>query len=95
METAIPLLLQRLTELVDHKLVSIAFPDEGAHKRFHRLFSNYELITCIKVRNGMKRVVTLKEGNAVGRHVVIVDDLVKSGGTLQECAKVRVRGETL
>ncbi|XP_062520524.1 uncharacterized protein LOC134195507 isoform X4 [Corticium candelabrum] len=87
LETAIPLLLQRLTELVDHKLVSIAFPDEGAHKRFHRLFSNYELITCIKVRNGMKRVVTLKEGNAVGRHVVIVDDLVKSGGTLQECAK--------
>ena len=27
----------------------------------------------------------LKEGDPKGRHVVIVDDLVQSGGTLIEC----------
>ena len=27
----------------------------------------------------------LKEGEPKGRHVVIVDDLVQSGGTLREC----------
>ena len=28
-------------------------------------------------------------GEALGHHVVIVDDLVQTGGTLIECAKVR------
>lgn len=42
-------------------------------------------ITCTKVRDGNKRIVQLKEGDPRGRHVVIVDDLVQSGGTLIEC----------
>jgi hypothetical protein len=29
--------------------------------------------------------VRIKEGDPRGRHVVIVDDLVQSGGTLVEC----------
>lgn len=29
--------------------------------------------------------MVLKEGEPLGRHVVIVDDLVQSGGTLIEC----------
>jgi hypothetical protein len=37
------------------------------------------------VRDGAKRIVRLKEGEPAGRHVVIVDDLVQSGGTLLEC----------
>ena len=37
------------------------------------------------MREGDKRIVRLKEGNPKGRHVVIVDDLVQSGGTLIEC----------
>ena len=37
------------------------------------------------MREGDKRIVRLKEGEATGRHVVIVDDLVQSGGTLIEC----------
>lgn len=40
---------------------------------------------CTKVRDGAKRIVRLKEGEPQGRHVVIVDDLVQSGGTLIEC----------
>ena len=42
-------------------------------------------MVCAKVREGDKRIVRLKEGNPSGCHVVIVDDLVQSGGTLIEC----------
>lgn len=42
-------------------------------------------VVCTKVREGDKRIVRLKEGNPSGCHVVIVDDLVQSGGTLIEC----------
>ncbi|XP_028113842.1 ribose-phosphate pyrophosphokinase 3, mitochondrial isoform X2 [Camellia sinensis] len=45
-------------------------------------------IVCAKVREGDQRIVRLKEGDPRGRHVVIVDDLVQSGGTLIECQKV-------
>ena len=41
-----------------------------------------------QVRDGAKRLVTIKEGDPRGRHVVIVDDLVQSGGTLIECHNV-------
>ena len=43
---------------------------------------------CTKVRDGDKRIVRLKEGEPRRRHVVIVDDLVQSGGTLIECQKL-------
>lgn len=42
-------------------------------------------VVCNKVREGDKRIVRIKEGNPAGYHVVIVDDLVQSGGTLIEC----------
>lgn len=42
-------------------------------------------VVCTKVREGDKRIVRLKEGDCAGCHVVIVDDLVQSGGTLIEC----------
>ncbi|CAN4114252.1 unnamed protein product [Withania somnifera] len=45
-------------------------------------------IVCAKVREGDQRIVRIKEGDPAGRHVVIVDDLVQSGGTLTECQKV-------
>ena len=45
-------------------------------------------VICTKVRDGDKRIVQIKEGQPKDRHVIIVDDLVQSGGTLLECHAV-------
>lgn len=47
-------------------------------------YIDYQIV-CAKVREGDQRIVRIKEGDPAGRHVVIVDDLVQSGGTLTEC----------
>ena len=73
----------------------IVFPDDGAYKRFGRDFNTYKTIICSKVRNGNSRHITIKdkinfpldETNIIYDEVVIVDDLVQSGGTLIECKK--------
>lgn len=90
--SCIDLLLRRLEHLPEseQKLINIAFPDDGASKRFGDLFHHRYAHPCIchKVRGeGDKRVVKLKEGDVQGKHVVIVDDLVQSGSTLIECAR--------
>jgi phosphoribosylpyrophosphate synthetase len=87
-ESGIPLLRARLAALPDRDRITIAYPDEGAWKRFHYQFGDYPEVICTKVRDGDKRIVRLKEGAPRGRHVVIVDDLVQSGGTLLECQKL-------
>lgn len=89
LESGIPLLLRRLKSMPEdfHSKITIAFPDDGAHKRFAGFFKDFPTIICAKVRVGDKRIVTVKEGDPKGRHIVIVDDLVKTGGTLIECAK--------
>lgn len=87
-ESGIPLLKERLKQLPDADNITIAYPDEGAWKRFKYQFGDYPEVICTKVRDGAKRIVRLKEGEPKGRHVVIVDDLVQSGGTLIECQKL-------
>lgn len=87
-ESGIPLLKSRLQQLPDSVNISIAFPDDGAWKRFHKQLQHFPVIVCAKVREGDQRIVRIKEGDPKGRHVVIVDDLVQSGGTLIECQKV-------
>ncbi|OAY34488.1 ribose-phosphate pyrophosphokinase 4 isoform X1 [Manihot esculenta] len=87
-ESGIPLLKNRLQQLPDSDNIAIAFPDDGAWKRFHKQLQHFPTIVCAKVREGSQRIVRIKEGDPQGRHVVIVDDLVQSGGTLVECQKV-------
>jgi len=85
LETCTGLILEEMRAIKD---CSVAFPDEGAWKRYGKIFGNYPQIICTKVRDGDKRVVQLKEGECEGRNVVIVDDLVQTGGTLAECAAI-------
>ncbi|KAF9604064.1 hypothetical protein IFM89_001939 [Coptis chinensis] len=87
-ESGVPLLKNRLQQLPDSDNITIAFPDDGAWKRFHKQLQHFPMIVCGKVREGDQRIVRLKEGDPRGHHVVIVDDLVQSGGTLIECQKV-------
>ncbi|GJM93279.1 hypothetical protein PR202_ga09824 [Eleusine coracana subsp. coracana] len=87
-ESGIPLLKSRLQELPDSQNITIAFPDDGAWKRFYKQLQHFPMVICNKVREGEQRIVRIKEGDPKGRHVVIVDDLVQSGGTLIECQKV-------
>ncbi len=67
---------------------AVAFPDEGAFKRFKTLINNgMDIVVCGKIRDGNSRKITIHEGNVRGKRVIIIDDLVRSGGTLYECAK--------
>jgi ribose-phosphate pyrophosphokinase len=76
-------LKRELLKLTDD--VAIVFPDFGAKKRFGKMFGDFEQIVCEKIRNGNERVVTIAEGEPRGKHCVIVDDIIKSGGTLIKC----------
>ncbi len=87
LESGVPLLRDRLATLENP---AIAFPDEGAWKRFGRWFGEYPQIVCHKVREGRRRRISIREGEPAGRHVVIVDDLAMSGGTLLECRRALV-----
>lgn len=84
LQSAIPLFKKKIAEAHGTEDIAIAFPDEGAFKRFSRDFKEFECIICSKVRDGDRRIVTIKEGNPKGKNVFVVDDLVRSGGTLIE-----------
>mmetsp|Transcript_9209 Transcript_9209/g.22599 ORF Transcript_9209/g.22599 Transcript_9209/m.22599 type:complete len:412 (-) Transcript_9209:1186-2421(-) len=88
LHTAIPLLKEKIEET---EIDCVAFPDDGAAKRFATMFQDMdvEVIVCGKTRGeGDSRTVTIQDGNADCKHIVIVDDLVQTGGTLYETGKV-------
>lgn len=87
LESAIPIFLSKLKESHQNEKIAIAFPDDGARKRFHTHFTDFPLILCNKIRRGDKRIVEVAEGDVDGYHVFIIDDLVKTGGTLLECKR--------
>jgi phosphoribosylpyrophosphate synthetase len=67
----------------------IAFPDDGASKRYKRMFTDRDIIVCEKKRVSGERVINIKEGppSISDRRVFIVDDMIQTGGTMIECAK--------
>lgn len=82
--TEIHTALHLLKQEVEGK--SIVYPDEGAMKRFQREFPYHDAILFTKVREGEKRILSLKEGNPKGKEVIIIDDLIRSGETLKQAA---------
>lgn len=88
LQTAIPLLKEKIRE---SNINCVAFPDDGAAKRFSAMFQDMdlEIIVCGKTRGeGDQRSVVIQDGDANGKNIVIVDDLVQTGGTLYESGKV-------
>ncbi|CAN0427646.1 unnamed protein product, partial [Scytosiphon promiscuus] len=65
----------------------IAFPDDGAAKRFAHMFEGlgFHTVICGKIRDGETRSITIQDGDPAGKNIIIVDDLVQTGGTLYEC----------
>ena len=90
LHTALPLVVPYLRE---HNITAIAFPDDGAAKRFGQFFSSrgYDIIICGKVRDGKKRIVRVQDGDPSGKCVLVVDDLVQTGSTIYEAGKVLKR----
>lgn len=93
LKSAASLLGHRLTAEGSGEEVAIVFPDGGAAKRFkgvlaapHRCLHTLAQIVCEKVREGDNRIVRVQDGDPKGKHVVILDDLIQTGGTIIECA---------
>ena len=60
--SVVPYLVKVVKKLPLSSNLAVAFPDEGAHKRFRNFIEVWPMITCIKVREGDKRIVKVKEG---------------------------------
>ena len=92
--SAIPLMI---LEMRKSGISAVAFPDDGANKRFKVMFGSgeYPIIVCGKIRDGETRRVTVQDGDPIGKHVLVVDDLVQTGGTLNECALALLTGGAL
>jgi len=97
LHTACHLMAARIRAMPeDERVDCVAFPDEGACKRFGGFFkaefasAGVELVTCCKKRdmagkNG-GRCVSIFDGNPSGKRVLVMDDLIQTGGTLYEAA---------
>jgi len=90
--TAISLALERMELMCGKQGYVIAYPDEGSYKRFRApveaIRPNLPYIQFSKKRDGNKRWVDMTDkpdGLENFQHVLILDDLVQSGGTLYEC----------
>ena len=55
-------------------------------KRFWGEFPNNDVITCDKIRDWDKRIVTIKEWDPTWKNVIIIDDLIQTWWTIRETA---------
>jgi phosphoribosylpyrophosphate synthetase len=75
------------------KIDCVCFPDDGAYKRFYSFFpSSVPMIICKKIRKGDDRIIDvsniLNTKRTEFNSILIVDDIIRTGNTLIECAKV-------
>lgn len=92
LKSAIYLLLEKIKYIIHEneeigENITIVFPDNGASKRFKSKFNEFNQVICEKKRIGDSRIVHIVEGTAEGKHCIIIDDLVQTGGTILQCAK--------
>ncbi len=69
----------------------IVFPDDGAAKRFREYFPGIPMnrrTICGKEREWDRRIITIKEWDPSWKDVILVDDLIQTGGTLREAARM-------
>ena len=92
METGIDLLLRKISQNT-----TIVFPDEGAFKRFRSMFQKFKIMICHKIRNNNDTSIKIvnklnwpTDDSNCFDDVLIVDDLIQSGKTLEECRKALV-----
>ena len=88
LHSALPMFRDTVLRREGSAPVTVAFPDDGSRKRFAHDLEAFDPIVCVKVREGDKRIIRIKEGDPRGKNVCIVDDLVMSGETMLECARV-------
>lgn len=89
---------------LDASLLTIVFPDKGAKDRFGEMEvvleaqerMKFQVAVCGKNRVGdVDREIVVQQGDVRGRSVILIDDLIRSGGTLYECAKVLLKAGAL
>ena len=77
--------MNHVSEIAKDKV--IVFPDEWAEKRFWNDFRNHEIIILSKKRAWNERIIELKQWDPEWKDVLMVDDLIQSGGTLIRSAE--------
>lgn len=84
-ESGIPLLRARLKSLPDADNVTIAYPDEGAWKRFHYQFGDYPEVCPAQPRPHLKTTATLRN------HTWLCARMHTTHGCVLACTTPRLR----